>query len=55
MNNSEIKEMITWLLLEYRSGKSVLNTKGMAMLIELREKWNIEKADKAFAEFCKGE
>lgn len=54
MNNSEIKEMITWLLLEYRSGKSMLNANGICILTELRVKWNIEKADKEFEKFCKG-
>lgn len=53
--NNEIVEMIVWLLLEYRSSNFKLNTNGYCALVELREKWNIEKADKVFALFCKGE
>lgn len=53
--DNEINEMIIWLLLEYRSSKSMLNANGLYTLTELRAKWNIEKADKEFALFCKGE
>lgn len=53
--DNKIKEMIVWLLLEYRSSKSILNANGIYALTQLREKWNIEKADKEFALFCKGE
>ena len=51
----EIKEMIVWLLLEYRARNSKLNANGLYALAELRGKWNIEKADEEFALFCEEE
>lgn len=53
--NSEIVEMITWLLLEARQTRGMLSAEGIYTLIEIRKKWNIEKADKVFAAFCRGE
>lgn len=50
--NDAIQAML-WLLLEYRANNNMLNAQGIATLTLLREKWDIKKADKVFAEFCK--
>lgn len=50
-----LKDMILWLLMEYRDKKGLLNVQGIQALTMLREDFNIEKADEIFKDFCKGD
>lgn len=37
-------ECAIWLMLEYESHHDTLNTRGLALLIDMREDWNLERA-----------
>lgn len=37
-------ECALWLMLEYESHHDTLNTRGLALLINMREDWNLERA-----------
>lgn len=52
---TQLKDMVLWLLMEYRDKKGLLNVQGIQALTMLREDFNIEKADEVFKDFCKGD